>query len=759
LFHGDMFVSKWMRAFQSAIGDSLNEGLFLYFYTFYNPKSRKNLVEKKRILNESIAMLMSVKHSDAWKTGSLWAKFKLFFSTLWKWIRFGVQNSNLSDCQPALVHDALQYPEAKLFQRLSKIIHLHNHTNVQSVSQSLSDVEHLDDCADERKNSLLQRVLGRAAAFVKSRHSSTISVADSQLRRSEFDPPAEFMEIFSVKYAFLCNLLSHEGLATLATLLVFDQPKDFGHSSEAQAYLSQVKNEFEAVKKSMRAIYSVSREIIEEEEQVQRTQRWIVRQLKHYLLGEEGACLFRFNMFSAQDLGELFVEHDFEDFAKDDMLVIPVPQLVAAQLQIKRQQKSVQKFLMKYRNRNTDSDSSRETVASSKTQAALHQSILIKANRAPRFPSGFASMPQRSRPQMYASKQARTAGEEPVVRFPAEYRTLSQLPRTGINYILMKRMQTKSQLLKNESASGRDVSIRKDAALFASDEFVDGDDRNSVPENTHAFAGCVWVSQAQVLANELSELKAKHRQHDIDEDARVASLINEIEENVSLLAVSTTKEVQTRRNIGMLIEELNNLRGITRTLETSKESELEKLRTQFEYQMLQKNAELQSKSSLIRSLDDSFQSLPVFLHFEAPTQLMRAGGFSLRHLRDVLVHAARQGSQRLESTDYMNVQVGNSRQDDLQETLSVHPGYATETADVSLTFIQRGDPIQAQEEYGFLRQADESAGNRGIHTGLPEASTAVHVAEGQKPDSQQIPVEEGRASNNGKQAGTGVERI
>ena len=71
--------------------------------------------------------------------------------------------------------------------------------------------------------------------------------------------------------------------------------------------------------------------------------------------------------------------------------------------------------------------------------------------------------------------------------------------------------------------------------------------------------------------------------------------------------------------------------------------------------------------------------------------------------------------------------------------------------------------MQAQEEYG-LRQADEPAVSvsRGIRTvtGLLEASTAVvHVAEGEKTNSQQLPVDEGRASNNGKQAGTGVERI
>ena len=66
LFHGDMFISKWARALEAAIGDSLAGGLFLYFYAFYNPKSRKSLVTKKRELNESVANLLSFKHSADW---------------------------------------------------------------------------------------------------------------------------------------------------------------------------------------------------------------------------------------------------------------------------------------------------------------------------------------------------------------------------------------------------------------------------------------------------------------------------------------------------------------------------------------------------------------------------------------------------------------------------------------------------------------------------------------------------------------------
>jgi hypothetical protein len=333
LFHGDMFVSKWMRAFQSAIGDSLNESLFLHFYAFYNPKSRKSLVEKKRVLNESIAMLMAVKHSEAWKKGSLWMRFKLFCSTLWQWLRFGVKNRNLAECQPMVVHEALQYPEAQLFQRLSKIMHHINNQKEHSDSDSYSAN---CDAKESGQPNVFARCW-RAIAFWRVGKGDAESAPIPPSALSVLDPPADFMETFVGKYEFLCNMLTPESLGILATMLVFDQCKDAGDSKEAQAYLQHMKREFEAFQKALRAVYAVAHEIIEEEERVQLTERWIVRKLKRLLLGEEGACLFRFSMFSPHDLGDLFGEHNFEDFSKDEMLVIPVPQLLATHLQVSKQ--------------------------------------------------------------------------------------------------------------------------------------------------------------------------------------------------------------------------------------------------------------------------------------------------------------------------------------------------------------------------------------------------------------------------------------
>jgi len=280
LFHGDMFVSKWLRAFQSAIGDSLNEGIFLYFYAYYNPKSRKSLVEKKRILNESIAALLAVKHSEVWKTGSLWMRFKLFFSTLGQWIRFGVKNRNLAECQPMVVHEALQYPEARLFQRLSKIMHYYRRQNEQQDSQSSEQVRSHKIAVDELRSKSLQNMLMRCWYFVslwrnRASDSCHVSHHPSHAKLSALDPPSEFMVTFSAKHDFLCNLFPPESLGILATMSVFDSPKDIGDSSEAQAYMQQMKSEFEALQKSLRAVYAVAHEVMEEEARVQQTERWL----------------------------------------------------------------------------------------------------------------------------------------------------------------------------------------------------------------------------------------------------------------------------------------------------------------------------------------------------------------------------------------------------------------------------------------------------------------------------------------------------
>jgi hypothetical protein len=674
LFHGDMFVSKWMRAFQSAIGDSLNESLFLYFYAFYNPKSRKNLVEKKRILNESIAVLMSVKHSQAWKKGSLWVRFKMFCSTMWQWIRFGVKNRNLAECQPMVVHEALQYPEARLFQRLSKIMHHHTYTKPQQSPRSPDNEEKLPVEAEGKWSSLRMKVRGfcrRAVAFWKNLNNEAKSASEIPPVLTELDPPVDFMTMFSGKYRFMCGFLSPEALGVLLTILVFDQQYDMGDSSEAQAYLQQLKHEIEPLKKSLRSIYSVVHDVIEEEERVQQKESWIVRQLKTILLGEEGACLYRFVTFSSQDVGHLFEGNDFEDFSKDEMRVIPVPQLVAAQIQMSNQAGSLQTFVQKIRKnkKNVVADVVR-AVNTAKAKPVLHHRLFLQNVEVPQAPSTFALTLQRMRPQIYASKKWRSAVDKSAAAAATDARGATQPATTGAGIIsLANSFKINRKLVKNELADSGATEVRGVAELLHLSDFDSADELSSMQQTPSAeskvfidapaaaqpssssleSSGDPWELKAAALGNELSAFKAFYERQTIDQDTKVASLEKKNEELVNQLARSNVAEAKLKRDLENMPEELKSLRAMIRTLQTSKDGELEQLQKQFAYDLSLKNAELHSKDVQLKSVDDDLQGLRTAIEAEPDEQFLRfASGLSLKSLRDVVVSATERRSAHRE---------------------------------------------------------------------------------------------------------------
>ena len=187
LFHGDMFISKWARALEAAIGDSLAGGLFLYFYAFYNPKSRKSLVAKKRECNESVAILLSFKHSAVWKKSSTWGRAKMYCVHIWQSLRFSIKRRNIAECQPMIVREALDHPEARLFQRLSKIMHHHN--NAKSLKQQTLD-------GGDGLLRKLARFCKRFACWKQNQITIINPNASSTTMLTELEPPSDFMERF-----------------------------------------------------------------------------------------------------------------------------------------------------------------------------------------------------------------------------------------------------------------------------------------------------------------------------------------------------------------------------------------------------------------------------------------------------------------------------------------------------------------------------------------------------------------------------------
>jgi hypothetical protein len=236
LFHGDVFVSNWARALEAPIGDSLNGGIFLYFYAFYNPVSRKSLVAKKRELNESVANLLSFKHSEVWKKSSTWVRSKQYCVLIWQLLRFLFKKRNIAECQPMLVREALDHPEARLFQRLSVILHQHKNSTSQAKRN------HGSGGASFNKIVLFcKQFVGWKKIPNLTKHANATSPA----LLTELQPPPDFMKRFSEKFAFISEALPNDSMCILLAILIFDQEDDMGDSRAAKAYLQLMRREFE----------------------------------------------------------------------------------------------------------------------------------------------------------------------------------------------------------------------------------------------------------------------------------------------------------------------------------------------------------------------------------------------------------------------------------------------------------------------------------------------------------------------------------
>jgi hypothetical protein len=264
-----------------------------------------------------------MKHSDEWKSGSVRVRFMMFCSYVWKWLRFTMKRKTIASCKPVVVRDALEHSEARLFQRLSKILHHFN------------NVEEGDDVQEEGDGifRIIFRFCRRLSRCFKPDPSDKKSTPRPPNMHTELEPPPQFMSSFSPKYRFISDTFPDESIRILLTLIIFDRDDDMGDSRMATSYLQCLRQELLPMKMAMQSIFSIVSEIAQKEQQVQNRQMWMVRFLKQKLLGLEGSCLSRFSTYSDREMGEFFADKGFEEFSKTEMMLIPVQQLVSAATQ------------------------------------------------------------------------------------------------------------------------------------------------------------------------------------------------------------------------------------------------------------------------------------------------------------------------------------------------------------------------------------------------------------------------------------------
>jgi hypothetical protein len=374
--------------------------MFLFFYTFYNPKSRRSIVFKKRKLNESIAILTSLQHSDVWKSGSVWVRFKLYVAYMWQWLRFVfLKKKNIIDCEPMIVREALDHPESRLFQRLIKI--QHHHKNSKSQSYELG---------------LFKRMILFCKRAILCQQAESFDVQPKSAFKTalaELDPPPEFMSNFSKRYKYLSDALSDRSIRMLLTIILFDQEGDMGDSMPAKAYVQQILRELKPAKSALRSIFSVVSSIAEIERRSQKDQRWIVQTVKKVFLGFKGSCLMRFSTLSDRDMGELLADKGFDEFSKWEMLVVPVKQLVSWSSAFRSKAAIAASNPLKKNNIQAESSLAADDSAASQSiqcnsTRSLHQSALSSPSEVSQPPP----MSHNRRPLLHAAKQGCSAPDD-----------------------------------------------------------------------------------------------------------------------------------------------------------------------------------------------------------------------------------------------------------------------------------------------------------------------------------------------------------
>jgi hypothetical protein len=218
------------------------------------------------------------------------------------------------------VREALDHSEARLFQRLSKILHHLNNPK--------SKID-----ADRSSNDVFERLVRFCKRLICCKHADNSSKkTDSRpsTMLTELEPPLEFMSHFRPKFKFISETFPDESIRILITLLVFDRDDDMGDSRMAKAYLQLIRHELGPMKAVIRSIFSIVSDIARDEKQAQKEQKWVVRFLKNHLLGFDGACLSRFSTYSDLEIGEFFADKGFEGFSKPEMTLLPVNKLVSA---------------------------------------------------------------------------------------------------------------------------------------------------------------------------------------------------------------------------------------------------------------------------------------------------------------------------------------------------------------------------------------------------------------------------------------------
>jgi hypothetical protein len=249
---------------------------------------------------------------------------------------FGIKNRNiLNYCEPELVKEAMQRPEAMLLKCFSKIEY--------SMSQRLNNTNEAGSGQTRGNQSFVLRLLRKLQFWKKNStaHPDTLSLGRDSSFSSELDPPEDFIRSFAEKHAFISQSFSSNSISIWLTVLLFQEKLYMGDSQQSILYTSRMLEQLGSLQQAVRSTFMVVRDISlrdtidPESANTEASESKLMRFLKSAYLGSEGVCLVRFAKMTYMDLADVMADKGLEAFSRYGMSVLPISQLIEAQRQVR----------------------------------------------------------------------------------------------------------------------------------------------------------------------------------------------------------------------------------------------------------------------------------------------------------------------------------------------------------------------------------------------------------------------------------------
>jgi hypothetical protein len=313
IMHRDLFTSKWVISFETAIGDSIRtNSVFSFFYVHFNDVSKNDIQFKKNALEQALKPKLDYLNAKlgAWRLGSalqrLWFEFRLTSSTFW----IKLENLDLFECRPEVAVKALQTGEGHLLQCLNKIGQRLGSSRSTDVVRSMPVKFGLLSSVSRWFKRLCNGKVMPAPAEP--------AATEMDARVGDTDPPQDFL-VWLLRYQnFIDETFSPQAMSILLSLLLMEDNGDV-LSRDSKRYLARIRANIAPTKKLLGRIFRCLRNLDEVNFKRQKRQdKWKIwrEKLTNVIFGGNMLCLLRFQNMSYEDINCLLLDSNFEDFSQ-----------------------------------------------------------------------------------------------------------------------------------------------------------------------------------------------------------------------------------------------------------------------------------------------------------------------------------------------------------------------------------------------------------------------------------------------------------